>query len=48
MTGDPIRLETWGILDAVLDDRTNLSGRWIAEARAAVERRVKAIRETLA
>lgn len=31
MTGDPIRLETWGILDAVLDDRTNLSGRWIAE-----------------
>lgn len=28
---DPIHLETWGILDAVLDDRTNLSGRWIAE-----------------
>jgi len=28
---DPIRLETWGIVDAVLDDRTNLSGRWIAE-----------------
>lgn len=35
---DPTHLETWGIVDAVLDDRTNLSGRWIAEGIARYTR----------